>query len=107
MGVSMGVTWPAARAFEVLTAADGALQLCGELDDPDVGRFREAVDAAIESEPELLVLDLSELTFLASAGVSELLRANSRHPALVLRGVRREVERVIEVAGLLPYFSIQ
>lgn len=104
----MGVTWPAARAFEVRCGSTpGELRLCGELDDPDVARFRVAVDQALAAEPEQLVLDLRDLTFLASAGVSELLRANSRHPAVVLRGTRREVLRVIEIAGLLPYFRLQ
>jgi anti-anti-sigma factor len=104
----MGITWPAARAFEVLAGeAPGELRLCGELDDPDVERFRVVVDQVLADEPERLVLDLTDLTFLASAGVSELLRANSRHPQLVLRGARREVLRVIEISGLLAYFSLE
>lgn len=102
----MAITWPAARAFEVTGSEPGTLHLRGELDDPDVDRFRAAVDAVLAGAPEALVLDLTELTFLASAGVSELLRAHSRHPQVVLRGVRREVLRVIEVSGLLEFFTI-
>lgn len=102
----MAITWPAARSFEVVAPAPGELRLSGELDDADIGRFRVAVDRALAAEPPQLVLDLSELTFLASSGVSELLRVNSRHDDVVLRGVRREVLRVIEVTGLLPYFAV-
>lgn len=52
--------------------------ISGELDVTSLSTHQALVDEAIESEPRLLVLDLRELTFLDSAGLTLLVRANRR-----------------------------
>ncbi len=47
------------------------LVLRGELDIATAPRMQEAVDAALAEAPELLVLDLRELSFLDSSGLRQ------------------------------------
>lgn len=50
----------------------------GELDIESLPVNQALVDGALESEPRLLVLDLRDLTFLDSAGLTLLVRTNRR-----------------------------
>jgi anti-anti-sigma factor len=59
---------------------DGRVRLVlrGELDLSTVGKVQEEIRRAAESEPSILVLDLSELTFLDSTGLRCLVKADER-----------------------------
>ena len=63
-----------ARPLEI-ERRDGAggprLTLRGELDIATAPRLQEAVDAALAARPELLVVDLRELSFLDSSGLRQ------------------------------------
>lgn len=48
------------------------LIVSGEIDIVTAPRFQEAVESALADEPSSLVIDLSEITFLASAGLGVL-----------------------------------
>jgi anti-sigma B factor antagonist len=50
----------------------------GALDLSLAPRLRRTVERAVRLRPALLVLDLTGVTFLASAGMAELVRANRR-----------------------------
>ena len=79
------------------------LRAAGELDLAGVDMLERAVGRASDSSATLIVLDLSRLEFIDSAGVSLLLRldATSRANGDRLRLVRgsRAVQRVLEVTG--------
>ena len=55
------------------------LALLGELDLSTVQRLDAAIQRAEEEEVERIVLDLSELSFLDSTGLSLLLKTSVRH----------------------------
>jgi len=57
---------------------DLCLRLSGELDLAFVDRVEEAIRVAEKSTARTIVVDLSELEFLDSAGLAMLLRAHSR-----------------------------
>lgn len=64
--------------FDLSVESDGQtviVSASGEVDMVTAPRLDEAASRAIEDAPPTLVLDLSEVTFLASAGISVLVRA--------------------------------
>ncbi|MGH3434388.1 MAG: STAS domain-containing protein [Thermocrispum sp.] len=48
------------------------LRIAGEIDMTTAGRLEEAVALALTNEPRRLVLDLSDVAFFSSAGISTL-----------------------------------
>ena len=83
------------------TWQDGVLRLSGELDlatdDCLLAAFRSGSDQGSD-----LILDLSELRFIGSAGIRAFLTiANEASPrGLVLRSPRRQVRKVIDLTRL-------
>ncbi|WP_020672847.1 STAS domain-containing protein [Amycolatopsis nigrescens] len=92
---------------DVRRAADGTVvvALSGELDLTTVPRLRELIRQRLRSASGLLVLDLGDLTFLASAGMSLLLEtdlhARARGTELRIElGENEQVRRVLRLTGL-------
>ena len=83
------------------------LSVGGEVDAATVERLRSAlVDA--QRAPRVIV-DLSAVTFLDSAGVNALVGAYHRVPPggeLRVVGLRPNVRRVFEITGLLELFAV-
>lgn len=87
------------------------MELSGELDCVTIGQLGSAFGRLMESpELEVLVLDLTELTFLDSAGLGALLRVlkevKGRGGTVVLVGVRAEVDRVFRITGTDRFFEV-
>jgi anti-sigma B factor antagonist len=84
--------------------------LSGELDLATVARFRAGLAAAEANRPKRLVIDLSDLVFCDSIGMTEIARANVRaqdggYELLIRRGPHA-VHRVFEITGMdrgLPF----
>ncbi len=84
-------------------ATTPVLTLSGELDMSNVETFKSAV-ASLSADK--VVLDMSALRFMDSAGIAALLQTRERIGAVVLRAPSPAVRRVIEVTGLtdvLPF----
>ncbi|WP_280395438.1 STAS domain-containing protein [Nocardia brasiliensis] len=82
-------------------AATAVLTVGGEVDAASVTLLRAGIEEALDGEPELLVLDLSDVGFFGSAGLSALLFALEAVPRRELRVVASpQVRRPIEVTGL-------
>lgn len=54
------------------------LQVNGELDLLTAPRLEESVNSALQEQPKVLVLDLTEVGFLASSGIAALVDAHQR-----------------------------
>ena len=54
------------------------LAVCGEIDMVTAPQFEKAIDDVLADDPPTLVIDLTEVTFLASVGLRLLARANER-----------------------------
>ncbi|GHF47650.1 anti-sigma B factor antagonist [Amycolatopsis bartoniae] len=82
----------------------------GEVDASSVPDLATALEKVWAAAPGRVVVDLSRVTFLGTAGLSALLDARERAEAddFVLRlvGGSRCVDRAVEVAGLAPHLPL-
>jgi anti-sigma B factor antagonist len=99
----LGIRPPSVYAIEARDPVDGiaVLALSGELDLAAAPAIRERLADARTAGARGIVLDMTEVTFLDSSALRELLRADAALRAdgalLVLAGVRPPVERLLEL----------
>lgn len=97
-----------------ITTRDAAtgpvLQITGELDHETAPELRKATDGLTMTAGQLLVLDLTGLTFCDSSGISALLSARSwaiQHGGrIALAAVPANTARVLGIVGLDQVFAI-
>jgi len=98
-----GIRPPDAYAIEVREPSGGALvlKLDGEFDMAAAPALREQLESARAADVRGVVLDLSDVTFVDSSGLRELLRATSAFradgKALVLAALQPAVARLLEL----------
>ena len=82
----------------------------GEVDTFTAPVLRSTLDAQLEQQPKELVIDLSGVQFLGSAGLAVLVEtqksARSREVELRLVATTRAVTRPLEVTGLIDLSTI-
>lgn len=87
------------------------LVLEGEVDPHTTEQLDEAVDAALADAGGDLVLELSGVTFIDSAGLRSLIRAQRQVDeaggSLVLRAPRPSTRRVLEITGLTDELTVE
>ena len=94
------------------TSEEGAVTVTvvGEVDTFTAPVLRSTLDAQLEQQPKELVIDLSGVQFLVSAGLAVLVEtqksARSREVDLRLVATTRAVTRPLEVTGLIDLFTI-
>ena len=92
--------------------ADGTVTLTvvGEVDAFTAPRLRPSIASQLEGQPRELVLDLSAVEFLGSAGLAVLVEtqalARDRDVALRLIATSRAVIRPLHGTGLIDLFTI-
>lgn len=105
---------PAERQLEVVAErvdpAVVVLRVAGEIDLLTAGMLRERLREEIDPANRAIVLDLTEVTFLGSAGLSEIVsaaRAGADNGMTVcLVASNRAVLRPLEITGLLSLFTV-
>jgi anti-sigma B factor antagonist len=101
-----------------LTMANGStnggetvVTLGGELEYGTAGQLRSTLLELAQREPSTVALDMAEVEFLDSTGISLLVQAKQRFDAqgarFVLRQPTARVTRVLEVAGVADLFTIE
>lgn len=100
-------------AFHVETVElDGhaELRLVGELDMDTASRLEAALTPVYERGVAILVLDLSELEFIDSTGLNQLVmalkRQRERDGQVVLHAPTDQTLKVLELVGLTKLFTI-
>jgi anti-sigma B factor antagonist len=82
----------------------------GEVDTFTAPVLRSTLDSQLEQQPRELVIDLSGVQFLGSAGLAVLVEtqksSRSREVGLRLIASTRAVTRPLEVTGLIDLFTI-
>jgi anti-sigma B factor antagonist len=85
------------------------VRLFGELDLYNAPLVRKALLASVADNPERLVVDLSEVSFMDSTALGVLVEARAslqNRRALLLAGPGAEARRVLEVSGLDRHFRV-
>ncbi|HRU06181.1 MAG TPA: STAS domain-containing protein [Candidatus Brocadiia bacterium] len=86
-----------------MTGQDLLVKAAGRIDSETAPRFEEQLAPRL-AEARSVVIDAAGVEYLSSAGVRAVLRAALKMTAqkgtLKLRGVRREVAKVLALAGL-------
>ena len=83
--------------------AAAVLTLVGEVDVVTVSRFEERLNSALGERPEALVVNLAQVDFFASTGLSALVAAQQRAgegTAVRVVATNRAVLRPLEATGL-------
>jgi anti-sigma B factor antagonist len=102
---------PTVGVLEARLSQDGelaTLALAGELDLAGVDTARERLAEAVAAEPARVVIDLSELTFIDSTGISFLLSAVKQDDEGRLNFVACKasaVRRVFTITGVAELFG--
>jgi anti-sigma B factor antagonist len=88
---------------------DGAsvVLLAGELDISNAASLERTVASITADRPRRLVFDLSELSFMDSAGIAVLIGATSKVEEISLRNPSAVVRRVVELTGLTTVLPIE
>jgi len=89
-------------SLEMTSAGIAKIALSGELDAASAPRFREAVERAAEQHAKRLVLLMSELEFMASAGLRVLIFAKQkmgRDVDVYIVGAREPILDTIRMTG--------
>jgi anti-sigma B factor antagonist len=109
-GIEVG---PASQQVNIAVekAADHAiLHVAGEIDLLTANLLGERIREQLLPETKLLVLDLSEVSFLGSAGLAEIVSASQAGKdsgtRLVLVATNRAVIRPLEATGLLSMLTV-
>ena len=84
-----------------------AVVLTGDFDMDGVDAFDDALRAVLAVEPSTVRIDLSGVTYLGSAGLSCLVRADQSHPQVVLCGPTPIHLRLFEITGMCSTFTLQ
>jgi anti-sigma B factor antagonist len=91
--------------------AKAVVRIEGEIEFATAPRLRTALLDLARSEAAPVVLDLSAVSFLDSAGLSLLIQAKKRLASndsdLVLRAPRPNVRRVLEISGVIELFVVE
>jgi anti-sigma B factor antagonist len=94
------------------TGEDGAVTVTatGEVDALTAPAFRVVLDSQLQRRPPELVIDLSGIRFLGSAGLTVLVEAhhaaNDSDVALRLIATTRAVIGALTVTGLIDWFTV-
>lgn len=95
----------------IRTEAVPEIRLSGRMEFTDHDRLVEIVTELNELQASRVVLDLSQLEFIDSAGLGMLLilqeEAESRNTKLIVRGAAGDVRRSIELARLSEIITFE
>ena len=93
------------------TDGDARIKVRGDLEFGTAATLRIAFVDAARQGYDRLVVDVAELDFIDSTGLSLLVQAKQRIESeghtFVLRGPSERVRRVLEISGLTPLFTIE
>ena len=85
------------------------VRLTGELDLYNAHEVREVLLTAASAEPERIVVELSDVSFVDSTVLGVLIEARTKLPnrrAFLLAAPRAQTRRALELAGLDGHFGI-
>ena len=88
-------------------AAPLVISIGGEVDMSNVQSVESALRGVLVDPPDLVVFDLSDLTFIDSSGIAVLLRVAEKLTRLELRNPSSTVQRIIQATGLSDVLRVE
>lgn len=92
------------------TDTRAVLSLGGRFTLDDKEQFQNFVDQHVDGAQDVLVLDMSGLEFIDSAGIGDLIKLKmgpaKNYKQLYVSGLQDSVERVFRVSGLIQLFEM-
>jgi anti-anti-sigma factor len=82
-------------------------KLSGEIDMSNADALGDVFEKLIGDDTKRLVVDLTALEFMDSAGIAMLLRAAARVETVELRNPSNVMRRIIECTGLAEVFHLE
>ena len=85
-----------------LLPGSASLAIAGDIDQTSLERFREAIGQVVDHGTPSIVIDLSAVTYIDSAGVSalyELADRDSDHRTIEITGLSTPVRRILDISG--------
>lgn len=83
------------------------ISIGGEVDMSNVQAVDSALRAVLVDAPDLVVFDLSALSFIDSSGIAILLRVAEKIGRLELRNPSSTVQRIIQATGLSDVLRVE
>jgi len=87
-----------------------SVELKGSLDTETAPGLEEKLKEIINSKPEAVILDMSGVNYISSAGISAVLTAKKelkqKNAAFVMLNLQPQVEKIFEMMKLLPMVPI-
>jgi len=103
-GVASGLLRAGFRVDTDRDGGDVVVRLQGELDMATTPALFRSLDTVMDTRPQTLALDLSELTFVDSSGLRVLItssrRAGGQGCSFVLRSPQRAVLKALRLTGM-------
>lgn len=97
------MTTPLPDRLQIETTVDGTIRITGSLDLATAPRLRTALAPALTAQSGCLVLDVTELAFCDSSGLSALVDAHNQLDGpgkLVLLGASDQLRQVLRITNL-------
>ena len=82
------------------------LEVAGELDIATVPDLEGAFEQVRREDPQTIVIDLSQVTFIDSTGVRLLLLMTERCDGALGMVLSPQVDRVVEITGIRPSLPV-
>lgn len=93
------------------TNGTAVIAVRGDVDLYTAPRLWETIDAAIATTPHQLVIDLTNVSFLDSSGLSVLVKAHKRlrpvDGSVVVRGAAEQVYMALEISKLTSVLTVE
>lgn len=87
---------------------DIAVKLAGEFDLSNASDLRDRLTKAMTSNASRIVVDMSEVTFIDSSGLAEMVLARNNlapNRSIVIQNLRPSIQKVFDLTGLSSLFG--
>jgi anti-anti-sigma factor len=101
---------PGAEArIEVSTDASGTptVTVSGDLDMSNADALKAALASVAAKRPQRVIIDLSGVRFMDSAGIAVLVDAATKVPSVHVRDPSPAVRRVVDITGLTAMITME
>ncbi len=99
---------PQSLQLRIYPGPDGLLRLTGELDMASRPELCSALQRQLDAGQQRCVLDLTELSFCDSAGLSALVWADHAFPrGVLLHGPGRQLRKILRATNLEQFLTIE